>query len=126
MIHFQLTNSTPVALPKLKRLEINLSNCNESFGITLMTWFMLAPNIEELNLIDMMMNDKIKLAIELDDLLKANTFARPPIFDRLVQVKLVYGPSNSDLQSRQKLFSIFSKIFPKAIDFIRKNCLLTK
>ena len=87
-----------------------------------MIWLILAPNIEELNLQNMTIDAKVALATELSELLKTDNFVTPPIFNRLPQVKLFHKWHKDDFPTKQKLFLLFSEIFPKAIDSIQKNC----
>lgn len=85
-----------------------------------MIWLLVAPNIRELILKEMTVDDQVKLAIELSELLKTHEFLRP-ICDRLGQVTLFYDSDTNDPEIQQKLFLLYSKIFPMAIDFIRKS-----
>ncbi len=68
----------------------------------------------------MTIDDQAKLAIELNELLKIHKFLKPTC-DRLGQVKLFYDSDTNNPETQQKLFLLFSEIFPNAIDFIRKS-----
>jgi hypothetical protein len=104
----------------LERLDIDLCKYDGPHAVTLMIWLLLAPNIRELSLKEITIDDQVKLAIELSELLKTHEFLRP-ICVRLVQVKLFYDLDTHHREMQQKLFLLFSEIFPKAIDFIRKS-----
>ncbi|CAF4853112.1 unnamed protein product [Rotaria socialis] len=115
----QTTKKTEV-LPSLKHLCINLSKCDGPRGVTLMIWLLLAPNIEKLILKEMTIENQLNLAVELSELLTIYPFLRSTC-GRLDQVTLFYASYTNVPQIQQKLFILFSAIFPKAIDCIRKS-----
>ena len=115
----RMTDLGPV-LPRLKRLNLNLCTCTGSHGITVIIWLLLAPNVRRLILKEMTINDQMKLATDLGDLLNTYQFLKS-ICNDVNQVELSYDSATNNPEIQQKLFLHFSEVFQKATGSLKKT-----
>jgi hypothetical protein len=103
-------------LPNLKQLCMNSRDLNRLDAMTLTIWFLLAPNVEELDLELLRYDAQMELAEQLNKLGETDERVRT-ILDRIHKVNLLSVWNVHNTPKEEQLFRTFGKSFPKAVVF---------